>query len=92
MHVHYLIFQGVSFPDGMTVIEGAFARYKNDVLVWRESLMRIKLEELMVARVAAGLPRLKVYADKIYNNGVIITAGYGVFVLIQGDCTNGNSI
>jgi hypothetical protein len=40
--------------------------------------MRIKLEELMVAFVAAGLPRLKDYADKIYNNGVIITAGYSL--------------
>ena len=32
----------------------------------------------MVARVAAGLPRLKVYADKIYNNSVIITAAYSL--------------
>lgn len=78
MHGHYLIFQGVSFPDGMVVIEGAFAGYKNDILIWRENLMRLKLEELMQERLAVGLPRLKVYYDKIYNDSVIITAAYSL--------------
>ena len=27
LHGHYLIFQGLSFPDGMLVIEGAFPGY-----------------------------------------------------------------
>ena len=78
MRGHYLIFQGVSFPDGMVVIEGAFDGYKNDVLIWRESLMRLKLEELMQERLAVGSPRLKAYADKIYSNSVMITAASGL--------------
>jgi nuclease HARBI1 len=78
MHGHYLIFQGVSFPDGMVVVEGAFAGYQNDMMVWRESLMRLKLVEIMQERLAVGLPRLKVYADKIYNHSVIITAAYSL--------------
>lgn len=40
--------------------------------------MRIKLEELKVARVASGLPRLKVYADKIHDNRVITTTAYSL--------------
>ena len=33
MHGHFLIFQGISFPDGMVVIEGAFPGYQPDTMV-----------------------------------------------------------
>jgi hypothetical protein len=40
--------------------------------------MRIKLEELIVARVASGLPWLKVYADKIYNKATFSVTLTGI--------------
>ena len=48
MHGHYIIFQGISFPDGMLVIEGAFPGYQPDTMVWRDSLMRENLEAIMI--------------------------------------------
>ena len=78
MHGHYLIFQGMSFPDGMVVIEGAFPGYQQDIMIWRDCEMRIQLEEIMVERVAQGLPRLKLYADKIYSNSILMTAAYSL--------------
>jgi DDE superfamily endonuclease len=78
MHGHYLIFQGISFPGGMVVIEGAFPGYKQDSMIWRDSEMRIQLEEIMVGRLAQGLPRLKLYADKIYSNSILMTAAYSL--------------
>ena len=78
MHGHYLIFQGISFPDGMVVIEGAFPGYQQDIMIWRDSEMRIQLEEIMIGRVAEGLPRLKLYADKIYSNSILMTAAYSL--------------
>jgi nuclease HARBI1 len=76
MHGHYLIFQGISFPDGMVVIEGAFPGYQPDTMVWRDSAMRGELEAIMAERFAAGRSRYKVYADKIYNNSLPVTAAY----------------
>lgn len=76
MHGHYLIFQGLSFPDGMLVIEGAFPGYQPDTMVWRDSLMREELEIIMAGREAEGQPRYKVYADKIYSNSALVTAAY----------------
>ena len=60
LHGHYLIFQGLSFPDGMTLVEGAFPGYYNDVAVWNASVMRITLDQIMNQRFLAGRPRLKV--------------------------------
>ena len=54
MHGHYLIFQGLSFPDRMLVIEGAFPGYQPDTMIWRDSLMREELEIIMADREAAG--------------------------------------
>lgn len=76
MHGHYLIFQGISFPDGMVVIEGAFPGYQPDTMIWRDSEMREELENIMADRAAEGRARYKIYADKIYSNSVLITAAY----------------
>jgi hypothetical protein len=40
MNDHYLIFQGISFPDRMVVIEGAFPGYQPDTMIRRDSNMR----------------------------------------------------
>ena len=66
-----MIFQGISFPDGMVVIEGAFPGYQPDTMVWRDSQMAI-----MAERFAQGQARFKVYADKIYSNSILVTAAY----------------
>ena len=76
MHGHFLIFQGISFPDGMVVIEGTFPGYQPDTMVWRDSQMREDLEAIMAQRFAHGRPRFKVYADKIYSNSILVTAAY----------------
>jgi hypothetical protein len=76
MHGHYLIFQGMSFPDGLTLVEGPWPGYHTDIMCWNDSEFKTALDAIMAARVAAGLPRLKLYADKIYNNSVLITAAY----------------
>lgn len=76
MHGHFLIFQGISFPDGMVVVEGAFPGYQPDTMIWRDSFMREELEAIMDERVAEGRARYKVYADKIYSNSVLVTAAY----------------
>ena len=60
LHGHYLIFQGLSFPDGMTLVEGAFPGYYTDIMVWNASVMRVTLDQIMNQRVAAGRARLKV--------------------------------
>lgn len=78
MHGSYIIFQGMSYPDGMVVIEGAFPGFYTDVVIWRDSIMRQQLEAVMVQRVANGLPRLKLYADKIYSTGSLVVAAYSL--------------
>ena len=75
-HGHFLIWQGVSFPDGMVVIEGPFPGYFNDVMVWRDCQIRHDLEIIMNERVQENLPRLVLYADKIYNNSPLIRAAW----------------
>lgn len=76
MQGHFLTFQGISFLDGMIVIEGAFPGYQPDTMVWRDCQMRKDLEVIMAERFAQGMPRFKVYADKIYSNNVLVTAAY----------------
>ena len=69
MNGHYLIFQGISFPDGMVVIEGAFPGYQPEN-------MRQELKAIMVERSEEGRARYKVYADKVYSNSILVTAAY----------------
>lgn len=78
LHGHFLIFQGISFPDGMTVIEGAFPGYQPDTTVWRDGGLRRELEALMNERIANNRPRLKIYADKMYANTILITAAHNL--------------
>ena len=77
-HGHYLIWQGVSFPDGMIVLEGPFPGFNTDPIVWRDCEIRHALEEIMVSRLDEHPPRrrLKLYADKIYNTSALVTAAF----------------
>jgi hypothetical protein len=77
-HGHYIIWQGVSFPDGMVVMEGPEPGFQTDTMVWRDCLIRNQLEAIMQSRQAE-VPqrrRLKLYADKIYNNCVLVRAAW----------------
>ncbi len=48
-HGHFLlIWQGVSFPDGMVVLEGPEPGYFTDVMVWRDCQLRQDLEQIML--------------------------------------------
>ena len=75
-HGHFIIWQGVSFPDGMIVIEGPEPGHFTDIMVWRDSLIRQSIDYEMDIRVASGKSRLKLYADKIYNVCPIVTPAW----------------
>jgi hypothetical protein len=77
-HGHFIIWQGISFPDGMVVMEGPEPGYETDTMVWRDCLIRQQLEGIMQSRQADNPPqrRLKLYADKIYNTCPLITAAF----------------
>jgi hypothetical protein len=77
-HGHFIIWQGVSFPDGMLVIEGPFPGYYTDTMVWRDCNIKNQLEEEMQVRIQNGQPRLKLYADKIYNSSILVTAAWSI--------------
>ena len=49
-HGHFIIWQGVTFPDGMVVLEGPEPGYFTDVMVWRNSQLRQALELIMQER------------------------------------------
>jgi hypothetical protein len=75
-HGHFLIWQGVSFPDEMVVLEGPFPGYNTDMIVWRDCQIRHDIEAIMQAREVEQRERLKLYADKLYNNSALITAAF----------------
>ena len=77
-HGHFLIWQGVSFPDGMLVLEGPFPGYQTDTMVWRDCHIRDQIEEIMQERLAEDPPRqrLRLYADKIYNTSNLVVAAW----------------
>jgi hypothetical protein len=77
-HGHCIIWQGVSFPDGMIVLEGPFPGFNTDPMVWRDCQIRHDLENIMLARMMENPPRrrLKLYADKIYNTSALVTAAF----------------
>jgi len=64
-HGHYIIWQGLSFPDGMTVIEGPEPGFMTDLQVWAGCTIRHQINQIMLARVANGQLRLKCYGDKV---------------------------
>ena len=75
-----MIWQGVSFPDGMMVLEGPFPGFNTDTVVWRDSEVRADLELIMQSRMAKTPPRrrLKLYVDKIYNTSALVTAAFSL--------------
>lgn len=79
-HGHFLIWQGVSFPDGMLVLEGPEPGFNTDTIVWRDCQIRDIIENLMRARAQQipPRPRFKMYADKIYNTCALITAAWNL--------------
>lgn len=60
----------------MTVISDPEPGYYTDIMVWNDCIVRTTLEQIMDDRAAAGLPRLKLYADKLYNSGLLIVAAW----------------
>jgi hypothetical protein len=78
-HGHFLlIWQGVSFPDGMVVLEGPEPGYFTDVMVWRDCQLRQDLEQIMLEREGNGQHRLYLYADKVYNSGPLVRAAWSL--------------
>jgi hypothetical protein len=75
-HGHFLIWQGITFPDGMVVLSGPEPGFFVDIMVWRDCLTRRHLERIMNARQAAGLLRYKLYADKIYNRSALVSPAW----------------
>ena len=75
---HVIMYLGLSFPDGMLVLDPPQPGYFTDTMQWRDSIMQNELEAIMVERAQLNMPRLKVYADKIFNSGSLITAAYSL--------------
>jgi hypothetical protein len=46
-HGHYIIWQGVSFPDGMVVLEGPEPGFMTDIMVWGQCMIRHQIEAIM---------------------------------------------
>ena len=77
-HGHFIIWQAVTFPDGMIVLEGPEPGYFTDIMVWRDCQLRQQLEAIMQEREEAGLVRLKLYGDKVYNSSALVTAAWSL--------------
>jgi len=77
-HGHFLIWMGLTFPDGMIVLEGPISGFNTDPMIWRDGQLRVLLEAEMNIRQAQGLPRYKLYADKIFNTCALITATWNL--------------
>lgn len=73
---HCLLWQGVSFPDGMTIVDGPHPGFNTDIMGWRDAQMRQDLAAIMQQRLAAGQPGLKLYADKMYNTSLLVVGAY----------------
>ena len=77
-HAHCMIFLGVSFPDGMVVLEPPFPGYFTDVMAWRDCHVRHQLDILAEDRADNNLPNLKLYGDKIFTTCALITAAFSL--------------
>jgi len=64
----------------MVVMDGPTAGYATDTMVWRDCNLRHALENIMKDRLQSDIPqrRLKLYADKIYNDCGIVTAAFSL--------------
>jgi hypothetical protein len=78
-HMHCIIFLGISFPDGMLVIDPPFPGYFTDVMSWRECLFRHQFEEIMNTRVQNNERR---YVWKHFNMYIKIYKYIYVYVYI----------
>jgi hypothetical protein len=58
---------GISFPDGMIVIEGPNLGCITDTMVWLTSSMRATMVLINAEREALGQRHLYLYADKIFR-------------------------
>ena len=58
----------------MIVLSGPEPGHFTDIMVWRDCQVRIDLDAIMNQRAAQNppLPRLQLYADKIYNPSALI--------------------
>jgi hypothetical protein len=71
-----IIWQGIIFPDGMIILEGPQSGYNTDIMVWSNSIIRVRIRNLMNIREEENRQRLKLYADKIYIHCDIITPAH----------------
>lgn len=79
----------------MVVMEGPEPGFETDTMVWRDCLIRHQLEAIMQSRQAENPPRrrLKLYADKIYNNCLLVRAAWSRrHGIVHPWMTNENSI
>jgi hypothetical protein len=53
-HMHCILFLGVSFPDGMVVIDPPFGGYFTDVMSWRDCFFKHQYGEIMDIREQNG--------------------------------------
>ena len=71
-----LLWIGISFPDGLTVIHDPATGANTDITQWRDCPLQDDLEDEMQERVQNGQTRLKLYADKIFNSSALVTAAF----------------
>ena len=64
-HAHGLLYLGINFPDGMTLVKMPNPGYYTDVMQWNETAFRNDLNLIMNDRAAMYRRRLKLYGDKI---------------------------
>ncbi len=57
----------------MIIIQGPNPGHIVDTQIWRDTGLRQIVEEVIVERLANNQPRLKLYADSIYNSGSLVT-------------------
>ena len=57
--MHCVLYQGISFPDGMTVVSGPEPGYFTDIMGWRDAQSRQDFIAINAARVVAGQQPLK---------------------------------
>ena len=58
----------------MIVLSRPTPGYYTDIMLWRDCRARLELDKIMNQRAASNppLPRLKLYADKIYNPSALV--------------------
>lgn len=74
--MHCVLYQGISFPDGMTTVSGPVPGYFTDIMGWRDAPSRQDLAAINTARGIAGQFPLKLYGDKIYMNTWLVESAW----------------